>query len=254
MVQALLRSELAPLSSYRATTISYAGFGLLLAGLFLLLSPAVEPVAKASPTTRLALGIHHGSRGVVARLSGLFALDAFGGALVLQSLVAYWFVVRFAVQPAALGSIFFGTNVLAGLSGLVAARLAARFGLINTMVFTHLPSNVLLMMVPLMPTLAAATAVLLMRFALSQMDVPTRQSYTMAVVRPDERSAAAGITTTARSIGGLLSPSISGQLLAMPALIGVPFYLAGGLKIVYDLLLYRSFRGVRPPEVSDQTP
>ena len=253
LVQSLLRGGLAPLSSYRATTVLYAGFGLMLVFLFLLLSPAVEPLAKASPSARLALGIHRSSRSIVARLSGLFALDAFAGAFVLQSLVAYWFVIRFAVQPVALGSIFFGANVLAGLSGLVAARLAARFGLINTMVFTHLPSNILLMAVPLMPTLTAATAVLLLRFALSQMDVPTRQSYTMAVVRPDERSAAAGITTTARSIGGLLSPSISGALLAMPALIGAPFYLAGGLKIIYDLLLYRSFRAVKPPEETRET-
>jgi predicted MFS family arabinose efflux permease len=116
------------------------------------------------------------------------------------------------------------------------------------MVFTHLPSNVLLMAVPLMPTLASATAVLLLRFALSQMDVPTRQSYTMAVVDPDERSAAAGVTTTARSVGAMLSPTLSGRLLAVPALIGVPFFVAGGLKIAYDLLLYRSFRRVRPPE------
>src|SRR3990170_3726777 len=157
LVQSLLRGGLAPLSSYRATTVLYAGFGLMLVFLFLLLSPAVDPRAKASPSARLALGIHRSSRSIVARLSGLFALDAFAGAFVLQSLVAYWFVIRFAVQPVALGSIFFGANVLAGLSGLVAARLAARFGLINTMVFTHLPSNILLMAVPLMPTLTAAT-------------------------------------------------------------------------------------------------
>ena len=121
------------------------------------------------------------------RLSALFALDAFGGGFVIQSLAAYWFHLRFGVNPATLGGIFFGANVLAGVSALLASRLAARFGLVNTMVFTHLPSNVLLMLVPLMPTLPLAIAVLLLRFSISQMDVPTRQSYTMAVVRPDER-------------------------------------------------------------------
>ena len=247
LVQALLETGIAPQESYRTTLVIYGWFGLLLGVLFLCLSPAVEAPAARVAGARPWLGIHR-STGIVARLSGLFALDAFAGAFVLQSLVAYWFVVRFSAQPAALGGIFFGANILAGLSGLLAARLAARFGLIRTMVFTHLPSNVLLMAVPLMPTLASATTVLLLRFALSQMDVPTRQSYTMAVVDPDERSAAAGVTTTARSVGAMLSPTLSGRLLAVPALIGVPFFLAGGLKIVYDLLLYRSFRRVRPPE------
>jgi MFS family permease len=243
LVQALQQAGLAPQASYRATLVVYAGLGVLLAVLYLCLSHAVE----AAPTPRAAagprLGLHR-SRGVVARLSGLFALDAFAGAFVLQSLVAYWFVVRFSAPPMAVGGIFFGANILAGVSGLVAARLAGRFGLINTMVFTHLPSNILLMCVPLMPTLSSASAVLLLRFALSQMDVPTRQSYTLAVVSPEERSAAAGVTTTARSVGAMLSPMLSGRLLAVPALIGAPFFISGGLKIVYDLLLYRSFRGV----------
>ena len=247
LVQALVEAGIAPQESYRTTLFVYSGLGLLLAGLFLCLSPAVEAAAAPVAAARPWLGIHR-SRGIVARLSGLFALDAFAGAFVLQSLVAYWFVVRFSARPVALGAIFFGANILAGFSGLLAARLAERFGLIKTMVFTHLPSNVLLMAVPLMPTLSAATAVLLLRFALSQMDVPTRQSYTMAVVDSDERSAAAVVTTTARSLGAMLSPTLSGGLLAVPALIGVPFFLAGGLKIVYDLLLYRSFRRIQPPE------
>jgi predicted MFS family arabinose efflux permease len=147
-----------------------------------------------------------------------------------------------------LGSILFGANVLAGISALSAARIARRVGLINTMVFTHLPSNVLLMLVPLMPTLELAALVFLLRFSISQMDVPTRQSYTMAVVSPDERSAASGVTTIARSVGAALSPALSGQLLAVPALFSAPFLIAGGLKIIYDLLLYRSFRAARPPE------
>jgi predicted MFS family arabinose efflux permease len=162
--------------------------------------------------------------------------------------VAYWFHVRFNAEPALLGAIFFGANILAGISALSAARLARRIGLINTMVLTHLPSNVLLILVPLMPNLPLAIAVLLIRFSISQMDVPTRQSYTMAVVEPDERSAAAGVTGVARTTGAALSPSLTGALLNQSALLSAPFLIAGGLKIIYDLLLYRSFRSIRPPE------
>src|SRR5262249_62098110 len=137
----------------------------------------------------------HRSRPIVLRLSALFALDAFGGGFILQSILVTWFRIRFGAGPEVLGTIFFFANLLAAGSALVAARLAERFGLVNTMVFTHLPSNVLLLAVPLMPNLELAVAVLLMRFAISQMDVPTRQSYTMAVVDPDQGSAAPGNTT-----------------------------------------------------------
>jgi MFS family permease len=147
-----------------------------------------------------------------------------------------------------LGSIFFGANILAGISALLAVPMAAKFGLINTMVFTHIPSNILLMLVPLMPNLPLAIGLLLLRFSISQMDVPTRQSYTMAVVSPDERSAASGITSIARSVGASLSPALTGIFLATPALFSAPFFLCGGLKIAYDLLLFREFRSVKPPE------
>jgi predicted MFS family arabinose efflux permease len=186
-----------------------------------------------------------GSRDVVLKLSGLFALDAFAGGFVVQSFAAYWFYLRFGVPPEALGAIFFWANIFAGLSALLASRLAARFGLIRTMVGTHLPSNVLLILVPLMPTLPLAALVLLARFSISQMDVPTRQSYTMAVVAPEERSAAAGITGIARTTGAALSPMIAGYLFAHASLIDVPFYVAGTLKIAYDLLLLRAFRATR---------
>ncbi len=182
------------------------------------------------------------------KLSALFALDAFGGAFVVQSIMAYWFFVKFGVDGRVLGSIFFGANVLAGISALLAARIAARIGLINTMVFTHIPSNILLILVPLMPNLPLAIGVLLVRFSISQMDVPTRQSYTMAVVDPDERSAASGVTTIARSVGAAISPALTGLIIANPALLSLPFFIAGVLKIVYDLLLYRSFLAVKPPE------
>jgi MFS family permease len=218
-------------------------------GLFLSLTKAVEVPLVVKPEQALFLGLHR-SRKVVLSLSGLFAMDAFAGALLVQSLLAYWFHVKFGVDTGVLGSIFFGANILAGFSALFAARIAKRFGLINTMVFTHVPSNILLILVPLMPNLPLAIGMLLARFSISQMDVPTRQSYTMAVVAPDERSAASGVTTIARSVGAALSPSLAGLLMAVPALFSVPFFLAGGMKLVYDFLLYRSFRALKPPEES----
>jgi len=226
--------------SYRAVIYGYAACGIILVLLFSFLSPAIE-TAAAHPGAKRVLGLH-ASRGVVLKLSALFALDAFAGGFVIQSMVAYWFHVRFGIQAAALGSIFFGANILAGVSALLAVRISARIGLINTMVFTHIPSNILLCLVPFMPNLTAAVTVLLLRFSISQMDVPTRQSYTMAVVAPDERSAAAGITAIARSVGAAVSPALCGLLFAYPMLFSAPFFIAGGLKIVYDLLLYRNFQ------------
>ncbi|MBI1752947.1 MAG: MFS transporter [Acidobacteria bacterium] len=237
--QALQASGLSPVDSYRALVFAYAAAGLLLLILFAKLSAAIEAPPSAANAGRLGL---HASRGVVLRLSALFSLDAFAGGFVIQSLVAYWFHQKFGLAPGALGSIFFVANLLAGLSALYAVRLAKRIGLVRTMVATHIPSNVLLILVPLMPSLPLAIAVLLLRFSISQMDVPTRQAYTMAVVAPDERSAAAGVTSIARSTGAAISPVLAGPLLAVPALAGSIFFLAGGLKIVYDLLLYRSFK------------
>jgi len=252
LVQALQGVGINPLGSYRAVVIGYAVMGLILAMLFTRLSSTIEAPRTADPPDssqkpKTLFGLHR-SRGVVFKLSALFSIDAFAGGFVLQSLVAYWFNVRFNAEPALLGSIFFGANILAGISALGAARVAARIGLIRTMVFTHIPSNVLLMLVPLMPNLPLAITVLLMRFSISQMDVPARQSYTMAVVSPDERSAAAGVTGIARTTGSSLSPVVTGPLLGNPALLGLPFLLSGGLKILYDLLLYRSFRSTKPPE------
>jgi hypothetical protein len=218
--------------------------GVLLAGLFTQLSPAVEAPHFSGPQTPTRFGLHR-SRNIVLKLSALFGLDAFAGGFVVQSLVAYWFHVRFGVEPAVLGGIFFGANILAGISGLAAARVAQCIGLVNTMVFSHLPSNILLMVVPFMPNLPSAIVVLFARFAISQMDVPLRQSYTMAVVAPDERSAAAGITAIARSIGAAISPTFTGAFLSNPVLLGAPFFLAGGLKVIYDILLYRSFREIK---------
>jgi hypothetical protein len=252
LVQTLQDSGVTPLGSYRMIVIGYAIIGFILGVLFTQLSPAVEiqtggDSSRSTSAFKTRFGLHR-SRGVVLKLSALFSIDAFAGGFVLQSILAYWFHVRFNVQPALLGSIFFGANILAGLSALSAAWVASKIGLIRTMVFTHIPSNILLILVPLMPNLPLAITVLLMRFSISQMDVPTRQSYTMAVVAPDERSAAAGITGIARTTGASLSPIFTGPMLANAALLNLPFFLSGGLKIVYDLMLYRSFKAIKPPE------
>jgi MFS family permease len=256
LVQGLEQTGVSPLGSYRMVVIGYAAMGLVLTFLFSRLSSVVEaprvsdPVSSPSDRKRL-LGLHK-SRKVVFKLSALFSLDAFAGGFVLQSILAYWFYVRFNVQPALLGSIFFGANVLAGLSALAAARVAQKIGLVNTMVFTHIPSNILLILVPFMPNLPLTITILLMRFSISQMDVPTRQSYTMAVVSPDERSAAAGITGIARTTGASVAPVVTGPLLANSALLSFPFVIAGSLKIIYDLLLYRSFKAIKPPEEKER--
>jgi MFS family permease len=249
MTQTLQHAGVPALAAYRGVVWAYAGAGLVLGLVFLTLSRAVEVGSQqaAGPETagvRHFLGLHR-SKGVVVRLASLFSLDAFAGGFVIQSIMAYWFHLRFGVEPAILGAIFFGANILAAVSALLAARLADRIGLINTMVFTHLPSNVLLIAVPLMPNLHLAIAMLLLRFSISQMDVPTRQSYVMMVVDPDERSAAAGVTAVARSVGAAISPSLASLLLASPVLMAWPFFIAGGVKIAYDLLLYRSFAGAR---------
>jgi len=248
LTQRLQQAFVPPVNSERAIVVVYAALGLLLALLFNRLSGSAEAKRDADrPATKSWLGIGS-SRAVVFKLSGLFALDAFGGGFVIQSFAAYWFYLRFGVNPATLGGIFFGANVFAGLSSLLASRLASRFGLVKTMVYTHLPSNVLLILVPLMPNLSLAIFLLLLRFSISQMDVPTRQSYTMAIVHERERSSAAGITGVARTTGAALAPVFAGLLFAKPSLINLPFFIAGTLKIVYDLLLYRAFVSLKPDE------
>lgn len=247
LVQGMREVGASALESYRTVVLGYAVIGVALAVAFGLLSPAVEVATIARSAIPRRLGLHR-SRGIVLRLSCLFGIDSFGSALVGQSLVAYWFTVRYGAQPVTLGVIFFAANILAGLSALVAARLAARIGLVRTMVFTHLPSNILLVGLPFMPSLPLAALVLLAHFSLNKMDVPARQSYIAAVVEPDERSAAAGVTGMARTLGAAPAPAISAPMIGIPALAGIPLVLAGVLKISYDLLLYRLFAGLRPPE------
>jgi MFS family permease len=255
ITRVLQKTTMTPVGMYRVVVILYAVMGALLAILFLRLSSAAEvrssEEASAFPrTVKSFFGVGRSHR-VVIKLSSLFALDSFAGGFVVQSFAAYWFYLRFGVNPATLGVIFFWANIFAGISALLAARLAARWGLINTMVVTHLPSNILLILVPLMPSLGLAVLVLLVRFSISQMDVPTRQSYIMAVVSKEERSAAAGITGVARTTGAAISPLFVGFMFARPSWVNAPFFIAGTLKILYDVLLYREFVAVHPPEEED---
>jgi len=239
-----------PLAGYRFLIWGYVAAALVMLFLFSGLSPALEGAAVERASSRQRHGVHR-SRGAVVRLAALFAIDAFAGGFIVQSLVAYWFYLRYGVDTKVLGSIFFGTNFLSALSFLFAVPIARRIGLLNTMVVTHLLSNLLLLLVPFMPTLELTVGVFLARHLLSQLDVPTRQSYTMAIVDPDERSAAAGIMSVARTGAAAMAPAFTGWLLAAPAL-GLPFLLAGGLKVVYDFLIFALFRHVRPPEEAMQ--
>jgi MFS family permease len=204
--------------------------------------PAYRP---AAPTA--SGGPLQQSRRAVLALAALFSLDAFGGGFIVQSLLALWLFQKYQLSTHAAGAIFFWTGVLSALSYLVAAKVADRFGLLNTMVFTHLPSSLLLIAVPYAPTLGWAVALLLARSAMSQMDVPTRSSYVMAIVPPQERPAAASITSVPRSLMAAVSPVFAGYLLSQSSF-GWPLIAAGVCKISYDLLLYLMFRNVQPLE------
>ena len=227
---------------YRPLFVLYALIGLANLAIFATLSDRVELAKVEGPVVDVRR-----SRGIITRLAVLYGIDAFAGGIVVQSLIAYWFVLRWGLSAEALAGIFFWVGILSGASLLAAGWLARRIGLLNTMVFTHLPSNVLLMLVPLAPTAQLAVALFLLRMSISQMDVPTRQSYTMAVVHPSERVAAAGITNVARTTTSALSPVLTGAAFAAGAL-GLPFFVAGVLKIGYDIAIYRTFRRIRPPE------
>ena len=233
--------------AYRPLFVLYALVGLANLVIFLTLSDKVE-LARVEGQRRF-IGIHR-STGTVAKLSALFGIDAFAGGLVVQSFVAYWLYLRWGMQISDLAVVFFWVGILSGLSLLAAGWLAERIGLLNTMVFTHLPSNILLLLVPLAPSAGLAVAFFLLRMSISQMDVPTRQSYTMAVVDPDERTATAGITNVARTTASAISPTVTGMAFSAAAL-GLPFFLAAGLKIVYDALVYVTFRNVHPPEEAE---
>jgi MFS family permease len=223
---------------------AYAVGALLALIIALGLSPSVE--LGAPPALKTALGIHQ-SRGIVFRLTALFGVDSFGGGFLAQSIVAYWFTVRFGLGVDALGPVFAASNLLSAMSLLLAERLASRIGLINTMVWSHVPANALVILQAVVPSVELAILLQLIRSGLSQMDVPTRQSYLMAVVDPSERTAAAGFTTVGRSIAQSIAPPLAGMAL-QSSFIGLALVLGGAIKIVYDLSLWQMFRTVRPPE------
>jgi MFS family permease len=223
----------------------YAVLGLIALLLYRDLSPAIEPDTKSAPAPLTT------SKGIVYKLAALFSLDSFGGGFVIQSLLALWLFQRFEVSVATAGVIFFWTGVLSAFSALAAVRIAGRIGLLNTAVFTHLPANLFLVLAPFMPTVELAVAFLLLRSALSQMDVPVRNSYVMAVVSPAERPAAASVTAVPRSLAAALSPLLAGWLLTLSGF-GWPLVIGGVLKGIYDVLLLLMFKAVRPPEEAEQ--
>ena len=228
-------------TSFQAMFVLYGLFGLVSALIYKAL-PATVGSSTHTPTAPL-----HKSKKIVYTLAALFSLDAFGGGFIVQSMIALWLFEQFRLSTAIAGTIFFWTGVFTAFSYLVAVRIAKRIGLVNTMVFTHLPSSVFLILIPFMPALSWVIVLLLARSALSQMDVPTRSSYVMAVVSPGERAAAASITSVPRSLASSASPLLAGYLLGISTF-GWPLLFAGVLKIVYDLLLLGMFRSVRPPE------
>ena len=230
-------------SALQGMFLLYGALGLMSLALYQRLSPRLETQQPSQPTP---LGE---SRRTVFKLAALFSLDAFAGGFAVQSLLALWLFERFELSVITAGTVFFWVGIFSALSQLASARVAARFGLINTMVFTHLPSSVFLILVPFMPTLPLALVFLFLRSALSQMDVPARTSYVMAVVSAGERPAAASVTAVPRSLAAAISPAFAGYLLSLTAF-GWPLVICGALKIVYDLLLLAMFRHVTPPEES----
>lgn len=228
-------------ASLQSMFVLYASLGLLVA----LVYQGLPSAARATASRTMAPLKE--SRKSVLVLATLFSLDAFGGGFVVQSMIALWLYQKFGMSLELAGVIFFWTGLLTAVSYLVAVRIAARIGLVNTMVFTHLPSSVCLILIPFMPELGYVIALLLVRSALSQMDVPTRSSYVMAIVPAEERPAAASMTSVPRSLASAASPFLAGYLLSISTF-GWPLIAAGGLKILYDLLLLAYFRNVRPPE------
>ena len=236
------------IESIRPLFLLYSIIGLAVLGIYFLISNKVEiqTISKRSKSLRETLSPK--SKQIVGKLSTLFALDSFAGGFVIQSIASLWFFTKFGVDLTTLSYIFSIAGVLTAFSYLAAAKIADRIGLINTMVFTHIPSNILLILVAFAPNFPLAVALYLARMALSQMDVPTRQSYLVAVVREDERTASAGITNISRNITQAISPSFAGYILQSLSLLSAPFVLGGVLKIVYDVALYFNFKSVKPPD------
>ena len=244
------------IESIRPLFLFYSIIGLGVLGIYFLISNKVEIGRNNNnnntTTTNLSKPLKQTlspkSKRIVGKLSGLFAIDSFAGGFIIQSIVSFWFYTRFGVDLATLSYIFSIAGILTAFSFLVAAKLADKIGLINTMVFTHIPSNILLILVAFAPTLPLAIAFYLARMALSQMDVPTRQSYIVAVVEEDERTAAAGITNISRNIAQAVSPSLAGYILQSLSFLSAPFIIGAVLKIAYDIALYFNFKNIKPSE------
>jgi MFS family permease len=262
---------LSEIGSISPLFLLYSILGVAVLATYLLLSKKVELTGKADKEAKAQVQVQGGdlesdeknkprilkpltqtlspaSKKIVGKLSGLFAIDSFGGGFVIQSIVSLWFFTKFGADLTLLSYIFSIAGVLTAFSFLASAKIADRIGLINTMVFTHIPSNILLILVAFSPTLPIAVAFYLARMALSQMDVPTRQSYIVAVVKEDERTAAAGITNISRNITQAISPSIAGSILQSVSLLFAPFLLGGLLKIIYDIALFFSFKNTKPSD------
>lgn len=245
LVQGWLHMSLA--ASYRLTFGLYAAMNLMAALLYLLLSPQVEAAPGADRQAVRAVKISPQTRKVVAKLAALSGLDSLGGGFMSDALLAYWFFLRFGIRESSLGALFFAGHLLNSASYPAAAWLARRIGLLNTMVFTHIPSSLFLMAVPFAPTFHLAVAFFFGREALVEMDVPTRQSYVVGVVQPEERTFSSGIANLTRGIARSISPSFAGYFMQHLAL-SSPLFIGGAIKIVYDLSLYAAFRGLKPPE------
>jgi len=238
----LVGLRLTPLQSYQTLFGAFAILGGVVTIAYLTLSSQVEEKGN-----RIHTPVSRPTRPIIAKLSTLFAVDAFGGGLVIQSIISEWFLVRFNAKPEQIGIVFFLASIITAITIALAPKIAHRIGLVNTMVFVHLPSNLLLATIPFAPTFSTASILLFARQSLSQIDVPSRQSYVMAIVPEEDRTGADSFTNLSRSTAQSIGPSLSNSLI-QAGLLSDPFLLAGGLKIIYDLSLYFSFRRLKPPD------
>lgn len=238
--------ELDQIYAIKLLFLFYSLLGILIIGIYLKLSSSIE-IKKEKISKPISKTLNPKSKKIVAKLSGLFAVDSFAGGFAIQSIVSFWFFTKFDIDLSTISYIFSIGSVLTAFSYLIAAKIADKIGLINTMVFTHIPSNILLILLAFAPNLEIAIVFYMVRMALSQMDVPTRQSYIVAVVEEDERTASAGITNLSRNIAQAISPSITGYIIGFLSL-SAPFIIGGLLKILYDITLYINFRKIKPAE------
>jgi MFS family permease len=241
------------IESIKPLFLLYSIIGLGVLGIYFAISNRIEVNRNMNTSTTntprlFKQTLSPKSKEIITKLSGLFAIDSFAGGFVIQSIVSFWFYTKFGIELTTLSYIFSIAGVLTAFSFLVAAKIADKIGLINTMVFTHIPSNILIILVALAPTLPLAIVLYLARMALSQMDVPTRQSYIVGVVDENERTAAAGITNISRNIAQSVSPSLAGYILQSLSILSAPFVLGGVLKIVYDVALYLNFKHIKPSD------